>query len=231
MSFRKLWIFTIPASVLFTFGWPNLQQAALGQPVVESSPAAPAPVDTGWPRTHERDGQTVVIYQPQVDDWKDQKSMTFRAAVAVTPLGATEPVYGVVNAHADTIVDKDAHNVYMTNIQTDAKFPGKSEEDQKKLQAMVLEVMMGGSSVFTVSLDRILACVSASEAEMAKPITVPVNLDPPPIYYSETPAVLVIFGGRAAVQTDRRHAIVICGEHELGCDSGPCLFAMLPAGR
>src|SRR5262249_51526272 len=66
------------------------------------------PTDSGWPRTHEKDGQTVVIYQPQVDEWKDQKSTKFRCATAVTPGGASEPAYGVISASADTMVDREA---------------------------------------------------------------------------------------------------------------------------
>jgi len=177
---------------LVACGWWSSRQAALAQ--APAAPAPAAPVDSGWPRTRAKDGQTVVIYQPQVDEWKDQKSIAFRAATAVTPKGATEPVYGVINAHADTLVDKASRNVYLVNLKSDIKFPGKDEQSAKDLQALVQEVM-GDTSTMVVSLDRVLACVSASSAAAAKPATVQVNLDPPPLYWSETPAMLVISRG------------------------------------
>src|SRR4051794_13823377 len=96
--------------------WP-FAHLALGQGATET-PTSP-PTDTGWPRTHQKDGQTVVIFQPQVDEWKDQKSIAFRAATAVTPRGATEPVYGVIDAHADTLVDKSSRDVYLINLKAD----------------------------------------------------------------------------------------------------------------
>src|SRR5438067_9949676 len=75
--------------------WPPAHPA-LGQSAGGTTNAPPT--DTGWPRTHQKDGQTVVIYQPQVDEWKDQKMIAFRAATAVTLKGAAEPVYGVIEA-------------------------------------------------------------------------------------------------------------------------------------
>src|SRR5204863_8027435 len=131
MRQQRLWFVIVLACSLLMCGWSRFGQSALGQAATPAASAAPAPsaapVDSGWPRTHQKDGQTVVIYQPQVDEGKDQSTIDFRAATAVTPRGAAEPVYGVINAHADTIVDKAARNVYLVNLKADIKFPSQKE--------------------------------------------------------------------------------------------------------
>src|SRR6478752_1065607 len=58
--------------------------------------------DPGWPRAFSNKGQTVTIYQPQVDDWKDFHVIHYRAAIAFTPEGAMDPQYGVLSAEAQT---------------------------------------------------------------------------------------------------------------------------------
>ena len=34
--------------------------------------------DQGWPRTYEKDGQQVIIFQPQVQSWTNQQQLKFR---------------------------------------------------------------------------------------------------------------------------------------------------------
>src|SRR5215475_3476787 len=71
--------------------------APVAPPVVANLSTAaatiPAPV---WPRTYEKNGDTVVMYQPQIDSWKDHTKIRFRAAVAVTQAGSAKTDYGVV---------------------------------------------------------------------------------------------------------------------------------------
>jgi hypothetical protein len=43
--------------------------------------------DPGWPREHVRDGNRLLVYQPQVDDWKNFHDLTWRMAVSLTPKG------------------------------------------------------------------------------------------------------------------------------------------------
>jgi hypothetical protein len=40
--------------------------------------------DPGRPHQHTEDGNTLVIYQPQVDEWKDFKELDWRKAVSLT---------------------------------------------------------------------------------------------------------------------------------------------------
>ena len=57
----------------------------------QTDPAQPDP----WPRVFVQGGATNTIYQPQLESW-DGFRMKARAAVAIQPAGAPEPVFGVI---------------------------------------------------------------------------------------------------------------------------------------
>ena len=53
--------------------------------------AAPVPTDGDWPRSRTTaSGALLVVYQPQIASWVDQKHVVAYAAVSYTPKGATE---------------------------------------------------------------------------------------------------------------------------------------------
>ena len=92
----------------------------------QGSPDSSGPSDPGWPREHVRDGTRLVVYQPQVDDWKNFQDLTWRMAVAITPKGGKE-VVGVVEMKGKTQVDNDNKMVLITNPEiTGMHFPPDS---------------------------------------------------------------------------------------------------------
>ncbi|MFO0962226.1 MAG: hypothetical protein U0625_04900 [Phycisphaerales bacterium] len=157
-----------------------------------AAPEGPAPSkDTGWPRVYTKDGTTVTLQQPQVDSWKDHAVIRFRCAVEVQLAGSQKPRWGVVTAQGDTSVDEDKTDVSITGLKvTDVHFPGASEGESDALKAVVL-AMLPSQPVVHVALQRIMAYMH----DQPKPTGVDLNLAPPPIYYSATPAVLVIYMG------------------------------------
>ena len=65
--------------------------------VAAASPAAPRPIDGGWPRSYTTNsGAALVLYQPQVATWDQQKLMTAYAAASYTPVGAPKPALGTL---------------------------------------------------------------------------------------------------------------------------------------
>ena len=88
MTSRPIRAFVVTVCVLSACFGITPHPSALGQ---SAAGGAASPTDSGWPRMHEKDGQSVVIVQPQIDSWKDHTRIEFRAATAVTPRGATEP--------------------------------------------------------------------------------------------------------------------------------------------
>lgn len=149
-----------------------------------SAPAA-------WPRTFEKAGNTVLVYQPQINSWKDHATIRFIAAIAVTPAGTTQPQYGVIAAQGDTSIDDESRSVLITNLDLAVRFPGAPADKAAKLKPLVTECLPGLKRL-DVPLDEVLACLhTASKARTAD-----VSLKPPPIYYSDVPAILVIYMGQ-----------------------------------
>ena len=64
---------------------------------IAATPAA-APGQTGdssWPREKYSNGTRLIIYQPQVDDWKNFQDLSWRMAISLTPKSG-KTVLGVV---------------------------------------------------------------------------------------------------------------------------------------
>src|SRR5215471_10236541 len=100
-----------------------LQQAPAGVAPSAAPKAAAKAQDIGWPRQIQKNGVTLVYYQPQIDDWKDYKDLLCRVAFSLTPAGGKQ-VMGVANLQAGTLVDKDTHTAFIRDIQvTSVRFP------------------------------------------------------------------------------------------------------------
>ncbi len=172
-----------------------ISNAQMPTPDANSSILADSPDEAAskivWPRTFQKDVGSVTIYQPQVDDWKDSAKICFRMAIALTPKDSKDQHFGVLAVKADTLVDHDARTVLITNMDIAIRFPGVTEDKTKELKKLTREIIPN-KSYLDVSLDELLACMHAT----AKINTVDLNLDPPPLYYSDSPAILVIFMGQ-----------------------------------
>jgi hypothetical protein len=153
---------------------------------------AVAAEDPGWPRTFERKGQTVVMHQPQVDEWKDYEKMAFRAAIAVTESPAARPIYGVLAVKANTKVNLETRMVLMTDLEPEIRFADKVDKEEDRLQKLVREIVPKKEWI-EVSLDRVFAYRADSDAQKKREVEV--NLDPPQIFYSSKPAIVVMFMG------------------------------------
>lgn len=152
--------------------------------------AQPAPTDIGWPRQISRNDAKLIYYQPQVKDWKDYKELDADFAFALTPKGGNE-IHGVASATAQTIVDKDNRSVFLKDISfSSVRFPSLDENNAKGLDELFRELMPASSQ--TISLDRLMADIDQSKTT-AK--TVLLKNDPPQIFYSASPAIMLIVQG------------------------------------
>src|SRR5271165_1192590 len=148
------------------------------------------PLDPGWPREITRNGVRLVYYQPQVDEWKNLRELRARLAFVLTPKDGKSAV-GIEEVRGDTVTDLENRMVLITNIQIVAiRFPSLSGPEETKLQNLVKSTFPG--KPITVSLDRLIASVQANQE---KPKTVDVKTDPPQIFVSTEPAVLLIVQG------------------------------------
>src|SRR5207248_470608 len=90
------------------------------------------PGDPGWPREHVQDGNRLLVYQPQVDDWKNFHDLTWRMAVSLTPKGGKE-VVGVVEMKGTTQVDNDKKIVLITNPEVTRSYFPSLDATQKDM--------------------------------------------------------------------------------------------------
>ncbi len=154
-------------------------------------------VDPGWPRVIKANGKELTIYQPQVDYWTDYKLLHIRYAIAVKTFKNAKEKFGVVEAEADTVVDHANRVVSMLPKSRSLRFPNTSDAEADTLRQTVNELYPPGRPL-TVSLDRIIACLDPEK--QAQQQAVELNLDPPKIFFSSKPAILLMFMGEPQLQ-------------------------------
>ena len=146
------------------------------------------PADPGWPREKYSNGTRLIIYQPQVDDWKNFQELSWRMAVSLTPKGGKE-VVGVVEMKGNTDVDNFAKIVMITNPQvTGTYFPSLEPATAEKMQQLVKSFV---PPTITISLHRLIASLPMPKA----PAGVQLNNDPPKIFVGYRPSILLSVDG------------------------------------
>src|SRR5438477_9332063 len=135
--------------------------AALLAPPVEKAAAKAASgadqsADPGWPREKYSNGTRLIIYQPQVDDWKNFQDLTWRMAVSLTPKGGKD-VVGVVEMKGNTDVDNVSKVVVITNPAiTGTHFPSLDPATAEKMQQLFKTFV---PLTVSISLHRLIASV------------------------------------------------------------------------
>ena len=161
---------------------------------------APGPVfggrlvqdDQAWPQElMSGDGSTVLLYQPQVESWKDYKLLRARMAVAFRQMGTPAPALGAVELEGDTSTSIDADEVRISNIRiVQGRFPALSAGDSERLLNTLRSRMTKADVV--VELERITAYLDRVDTAL-KPVAL--KADPPTIFVSTRPAILVLVDG------------------------------------
>src|SRR5262249_5543516 len=167
-------------------------------PVPNAPSAAPAtppapPGDGGWPRAYQTpSGGKIVVYQPQVATWDNQKHMVAFSAVSYEAKGATKPALGSLKIEADTKVSTSERLVSFKDLKiTESNFPTLPKEQTREVVTEIDKGIPDDERI--IALDRVLASVDRSQIT---PKEVPgVKAAPPTIYFSQRPAVLVNLDG------------------------------------
>ncbi len=193
-----------------------------GGPALGQAAKAPENTDRGWPRVYKTGETEVVLYQPQVDSWEGYKKLTARLAVSVRPWGAEKPEFGVLELEAKTETDLAKHVVtlYQPNVVS-VRFPNAPPEKAAEYEKAVRSISPARTKA-ELSLERVQAYVKVGE-EQKKGIAV--NLEPPPIFYSDSEAILVVF------LSEPRFAKVEGTPLEFGVNTNWDLFRDAEAGR
>jgi hypothetical protein len=173
---------------------PTTQTAA--KPAAKPAAAAAAttaPVDGGWPRVRDLpSGGSMLIYQPQIASWDKQARLVAFSAVSYRAKSADKPAVGTIKLEADTKVSVADRLVSFQNMKiTEANFQSLPKEQVREVTAEIDKALPDDERV--IALDRVLANLDKSQV-------VPKNVegikaDPPTIFFSKTPAVIVNVDG------------------------------------
>jgi hypothetical protein len=150
-----------------------------------------------WPRQVTSGGTTITIYQPQVDSWQ-WRDLVGRAAVSVKDAVSPQENFGVIWFTAKTFTHRFEGAVTLDHLTiTKVNFPaaaGMTDQYLQILNASVPEHVSG------ISLARLEACVAVTKAESVQQKPVAVKNEPPKIYFSAGPAVLVHMDGEPVLR-------------------------------
>ncbi len=151
--------------------------------------------DPGWPRQLTNNGSVLILYTPQVAEWTNYELIEFRMAFSLTPYQAKQ-VVGVVYINATTNVDTYNHMVSIYNMNiTDVHFPGMDDATAASM-GQTVRGFLDVTKTVNVSMERIVACTPKKQNATQ---SVSVKNDPPTIFVSNTPAILLQSEGQAGI--------------------------------
>jgi hypothetical protein len=201
MAFRQVQKFaSVTLSLALAFG-PVEQvltaQTTTAKPATTKPPvsagATPAEIDP-WPREYTTKSKArVTVYQPQISSWANQKHMVAFAALSYSPAdGKTKPTLGTITLEADTRVSIAERLVSFADLKVStANIPNLDKDRLRETVEEITESIPREERV--IALDRVLAAVDKST--IIPKNTPGLKNDPPVIFFSSTPAVLVNIDG------------------------------------
>lgn len=147
--------------------------------------------DNGWPRKFAVGTNSVAVYQPQIEEWLGN-SLSARAAIAITENQSKQPLYGVLWFSARAEIDKINRLVTLSDFKVKKLniplAPDKAAAFQLAFQARVVR------QDEVIALDRLLADMAINHAA-TNSTSYEVKNDPPQVFFTTRPAVLVLIDG------------------------------------
>ncbi len=155
-------------------------------PIHRQAPAA------SWPHTV-TDGQaSATVYQPQAIAWPGRTSLQARAAVELHRAPGEPPIIGTVEVTAATTTDMLRRSVEFSGVELDAiHFPSLDAAASAKVEERIRAVL-ATLAAKSVPLDSVLASLAGAPAGTPGVAT---HDEPPVVFRSEQPAVLVVLDG------------------------------------
>ena len=143
---------------------------------------------SSWPREHVKDGNRLIVYHPQVDDWKNFQDLSWRMAISITPKGG-KTVVGVVEMKGTTSIDNVAKLVNISNPQvTGTDLPSLDKATADKMEQLFKTFV---PPTFSISLYNLIASTPKKET----PAGVQLNNEPPKIFVGFQPSILLSVNG------------------------------------
>jgi hypothetical protein len=132
------------------------------------------------------------VYQPQVASWERQSQLIAFSGVSYQANGESKPAIGTIKLEADTTVSVPERLVSFRNLRiTEANFQTLSRERTRALTAELEKAIPDDERV--IALDRVLA--NLDKSQIVPKNVEGVKADPPPIFFSQSPAIIVVLDG------------------------------------
>jgi hypothetical protein len=167
--------------------WAELHAAAASSSAVSASPT----YNPSWPRVVDRDGNHIILYQPQIRTWQKYRELVADTAISITPQGGKQ-ILGVISWKADTIANVSARTVYVHDIEVlSSRFPSLDPAQDTAMQQRVHQIYP--TMTFTISLERMIASMEKANVPVD---SIPVSPDVPTIFVSTVPAISLMVNGK-----------------------------------
>jgi hypothetical protein len=155
--------------------------------------AAQPAQDRGWPRGYSLPSEAqLVLFEPQIASWENQKHAVALAAVSYVVKGEQKPALGTIKIEADTQVSVEQRLVRLSPLKiTETNFQTLTKEQTREIVDAIEKNIPDQDRL--IALDRVLAYVDKSTISPKNAIGL--KSDPPKIYLSQTPAILINFDG------------------------------------
>ena len=171
-----------------------LAVAAVSSPRALFAQAAPAVSE--WPLRVDSPAGVLTVYQPQPEKFEGD-TLTARAAVSLTPPGATDPEFGAMWFSARVATDRDARVVLIQNIAVkQVKLPNATA-DQEQQFGQVVQQQVPPLNV-TLSLDQLESTLGV--VQKAKQESQQLDNQPPKILVTDFATILVQLDGDPKLQ-------------------------------
>jgi hypothetical protein len=173
---------------------PATTQPATAKPATAAAAAPAAAPDGGWPRMYDlvASGGTMLLYQPQIASWDKQAHMVAFSAVSYRPKSGEKPTMGTIKLEADTKVSLEERLVNFSAMKiTEVNLQSLPKEQVREVTAEIDKSVPNDERV--IALDRVLA--NLDKSEIVPKNVEGVKADPPPVFFSKTPAVIVVLDG------------------------------------
>ena len=189
----------VVALLVFSAVQLRAQQAA---PAGESAGSS-APV-SAWPQRVDSPDGLITIYQPQPTKFEGDM-LTARAAVSLTPPGATDPEFGAMWFTARVFTDRDARTVTIQNVTIkQVKLPNSAADQEAKFGQVVMQQVPAMNLM--LSLDQLESTLGVVQTE--KQATQQFDNTPPKIVFTATPTTLVLLDGPPKLQDTQTQGVM-----------------------
>ncbi len=170
MPFRALTVIVAIISICLLFSGP-----------------ASAEAEPQWPREFQRNGRSIILFEPQIDRWENFENLDGKMVVGITPKKTGKRILGAVLFNAITRTDMEQRLVYISDLTIQSiNFPNLSERLSERLSDILTKI--APKTPPPVSLDLVLANIAGSQINAR---TLEAEAQAPNIIVSNKKAILV----------------------------------------